>query len=217
MFSSMVYTSHVAPVVIPKTSPPSCTLVLCLTRRRHSLMVWRVRRVATPLQDQSSMCTRRVNVQIRGKHMGAHQRPTSPGDAVTEPSAAFDGRESRSRRFFGLFQPLKRALTTSPRDRWNRRDVVCPKQYAQEYRRRFQGVNDVFHGAGKGGKTASLEGVTLQFRGVEWSYMIFPAALAMFVVVAIDIARRNRRPEELAALCQQVEKWSRSRERNQKA
>ncbi|KEG06059.1 hypothetical protein DQ04_16201010 [Trypanosoma grayi] len=103
----------------------------------------------------------------------------------------------------------KRALTSSARSRWNSMDIVDTQKYAWARRRRFQQTNDLFHSAGKRGRTLSFEAITLQFNEVEWSFIVFPAFLALLVILLIaavgNDGRKTRRQQEMQALQQRAD------------
>ncbi|RNE96701.1 hypothetical protein TraAM80_09670 [Trypanosoma rangeli] len=87
----------------------------------------------------------------------------------------------------GVLHAVKRTLTTSARSRWSCTDIIDAREYARAHRRRFQRTNDVFHSAGKSGRTPSYEAITLHYKGFEWSYMLLPASLALLIVVLIAL------------------------------
>ncbi|RHW70866.1 hypothetical protein DPX39_080022500 [Trypanosoma brucei equiperdum] len=161
-----------------------------------------------------SPCMWKECTSRRGKHTIAKGKQviTEEREVRREPTASKANLPLREVSY--IIRSVKRFLTTSSRDRWNRRDVICPRQYAREYRNRFQKVNDAFHSAGKKGRMYSFEAITLQFSGVEWSYLILPATLALFVIIFIGIVERRRRGGELLVLQQQVEAWAAERSRS---
>ncbi|KAH9593467.1 hypothetical protein LSM04_006377 [Trypanosoma melophagium] len=104
---------------------------------------------------------------------------------------------------------VKEVLTTSTRTRWNRTDIIDSKQYVWAHRLRFQKTNDIFHSAGKRGKTLSREALLLEFDGVEWSFIIIPASLALLVLLFIALVdgkqRQERKQQELNFFRQRAE------------
>ncbi|ORC83717.1 uncharacterized protein TM35_000591090 [Trypanosoma theileri] len=104
---------------------------------------------------------------------------------------------------------VKQALTTSTRTRWNRTDIIDSKRYVWAHRSRIQKSNDVFHSAGKRGKTLSREALLLEFDGVEWSFIVLPASLALLIILVIALVdgrrRQERQQQELNFLRQRAE------------
>ncbi|EAN85422.1 hypothetical protein C3747_302g53 [Trypanosoma cruzi] len=112
-------------------------------------------------------------------------------------------------RWRDMLHAVKRTLTTSERSRWNQIDIIDARQYARAHRQRFQRTNDFFHAAGKRGRTLSYEAITLQFEGVEWSYMLLPTFLALMIVVLIALVdgryRKTKRQEEMKAFTKRAD------------
>ncbi|RNF00709.1 uncharacterized protein Tco025E_08743 [Trypanosoma conorhini] len=119
--------------------------------------------------------------------------PPSAAEADTVQAAAVTPRREGQE----LLHAVKRALTTSARSRWNRTDIINAREYARAHRRRFQRTNDAFHSAGKRGQTLSYEAMTLQFQGVEWSYVLLPACLALLILVLMALVDGRRHTTKL--------------------
>ncbi|PBJ68145.1 hypothetical protein BCY84_22367 [Trypanosoma cruzi cruzi] len=112
-------------------------------------------------------------------------------------------------RWRDMLHAVKRTLTSSERSRWNQIDIIDARQYARAHRQRFQRTNDLFHSAGKRGRTLSYEAITLQFEGVEWSYMLLPTFLALMIIVLIALVggryRKAKRQEEMKVFTQRAD------------
>ncbi|CAD2219129.1 hypothetical protein ADEAN_000662200 [Angomonas deanei] len=90
-------------------------------------------------------------------------------------------------------------LTTSHRDKINRRDIISERAYARSVRDKVHTVNDVFHLAGHKDAVHGVEATTLQFGEVAWSFLVLPAVFAVAMIVLIVRPGSNERLESLDA------------------
>lgn len=77
-------------------------------------------------------------------------------------------------------------LTTSSRDRINRKDFMSQRAMALSHRNRIHKVNDAFHQAGQQGDLNSYASITLQHKDNAWGFLILPATFCCLLILFIS-------------------------------